>query len=105
VPAQLGPVLVTVDEVGDVGPLRGQVRVDGAAVVLADVGLSPAASIAQVCRSEPLRAGDVIGVACTGAARGVPCGVAVELGVERLGRLVGRPVRRGASTQTKAPGR
>jgi Fumarylacetoacetate (FAA) hydrolase family len=104
VPVQLGPVLVTADEVGDVGQLRAQVRVEGSAVVLSDVGLSPAASIAEACRSGPLRAGDVIGAGCVrGAADGVAVayGAAVELGVERLGRLVGRAVRRGARTRAR----
>jgi Fumarylacetoacetate (FAA) hydrolase family len=101
VPAQLGPVLVTVDEVGDVGPLQAQARVDGEVVITARVGMSPAASIAEVSRSGPLRAGDVLGAGWMGGGRGSAHGVtlaygaAVELRVERLGRLVGRAVRRG----------
>jgi Fumarylacetoacetate (FAA) hydrolase family len=103
VPAQLGPVLVTVDEVGDVGQLRAQVRIERRAVVLAGMGLSPTASIAEACRSGPLRAGDVIGVGCVRGGRGASHGVTVvygaevEVGVERLGRLVGRAVRRAKS--------
>jgi hypothetical protein len=104
VPPQIGPVLVTPDEAGDVGHLRAQVRIDGAVVLASEGGLvsSPAEAIAAAILSGPLRAGDVIATGCLreacAAAHGVTIafGATVELGVERLGRLAGRAARRRA---------
>jgi hypothetical protein len=100
VPAQLGPVLVTPGEAGDLGPLRAQARVEGRVVAEAragGAGPSIAEAIAWVSRWVPLRAGDVIGAGCLhrGAAAGcTPAyGATVELVVERLGKLGGRPRR------------
>jgi hypothetical protein len=98
VPAQLGPVLVTPGEVGDIALLRAQVRVDGAVAAPPGMGgwsSSLAESIAWVSRWHKLRAGDVIGAGGVRGARGdVAYGATVELHVERLGKLAGRPVRR-----------
>jgi len=102
VASQLGPVLVTSDEVGDLARLRAQARMGGRVVADTTVGgwtFPPAASIAWVSRWMDLRAGDVIGAGCvrggTGAAGGgAPrFGEAVELLVERLGKLSGKAVR------------
>jgi hypothetical protein len=99
VPAQLGPVLVTPDEVGDLAPLKAQARVDARTVATAGLGgwsFSLAESIAWVSRWHALRAGDVIGAGCVHGGRGEAAfGATVELQVERLGKLAGRPVRRG----------
>jgi 2-keto-4-pentenoate hydratase/2-oxohepta-3-ene-1,7-dioic acid hydratase in catechol pathway len=100
VPAQLGPVLVTPGEVGDVAALKAQVRVDGTTAATPGMGgwsLSLAESIAWVSRWHKLRAGDVIGAGCARGGRGdVAYGATVELHVEKLGKLAGRAVRRGA---------
>jgi 2-keto-4-pentenoate hydratase/2-oxohepta-3-ene-1,7-dioic acid hydratase in catechol pathway len=102
VAAQLGPVLVTTDELGDVGRLRAQARVGGRVVADTNVGgwtFPPAASIAWVSRWMDLRAGDVIGIGCVRGGTGAACGAAprfgegVELLVERMGKLGGRAVR------------
>lgn len=93
--AQLGPVLVTADEVGDVARLRAQIRADGQVIASPAVGgspRSPAASIAWLSRYSPLRAGDLVGAGCIHAAA-APWGAAVELLIERLGKLTGRAVR------------
>jgi hypothetical protein len=98
VPAQLGPVLVTRDEIPDLGRLKAHVRVDAATspTSLGGWAFSLAASISAVSRWIDLRAGDVIGAGCLCGGRGeAPFGAAVELHVERLGKLSGRPVRRG----------
>jgi 2-keto-4-pentenoate hydratase/2-oxohepta-3-ene-1,7-dioic acid hydratase in catechol pathway len=99
VPAQLGPVLVTPGEVGELGRLKAQVRVDGRVTATVSVGgwaFSVAESIAWLSQWMDLHAGDVIGAGCVrGGSGAAPFGAAVELGVERLGRLAGRPVRRG----------
>jgi 2-keto-4-pentenoate hydratase/2-oxohepta-3-ene-1,7-dioic acid hydratase in catechol pathway len=92
---------VTPGELGDLATLRAQVRVDGRAVASPQVGgwrFSIAASIAWVSRWIELRGGDVIGAGCvragTGAASGAPptWGARVELVVERMGKLEGRPL-------------
>ncbi len=96
VPAQLGPVLVTPGEVGDLARLKAQVRIDGKVTASASLGgwtFSLAESIAWLSRWMDLRAGDVIGAGRVRDGRGaVPFGATVEIGVERLGRLLGRPV-------------
>jgi 2-keto-4-pentenoate hydratase/2-oxohepta-3-ene-1,7-dioic acid hydratase in catechol pathway len=104
VPAQLGPVLVTPDELGegpdppDLGRLKAQIRIDGgvtASLLLGGGSFSLAESVAWVSRWMDLRAGDVIGAGQVRGGRGeVRWGAAVELSVERLGRLSGRPVLR-----------
>jgi 2-keto-4-pentenoate hydratase/2-oxohepta-3-ene-1,7-dioic acid hydratase in catechol pathway len=98
VPAQLGPVLVTPGEIGDIGRLKAHARVEGKATVTTTVGgwaFSLAASIACVSRWIELRAGDVIGAGRVRSGRGeAPFGATVELLVERVGKLAGRPVRR-----------
>jgi hypothetical protein len=100
VPAQLGPVLVTPGEVGELGRLKAQIRVDGKVTATASVGgwaFSLAESLAWLSQWMELRAGDVIGAGCVRGGRGAaPFDATVEVGVERLGRLAGRPVRRGA---------
>lgn len=96
---QLGPVVVTPEEVGDLARLRVQIRVAGQVVAACAAGgwtFSPAAAIAWISRWTPLRAGDVIGLgALRGGAVAAPHGSMVELLVERLGKLCGRPLRAG----------
>ena len=101
VPAQLGPVLVTPGELGepfDLARLKAQARVEGQTAVATSLGgwaFSLAASIAWVSRWIELRAGDVVGAGRVRAGRGeAPFGATVELLVERMGKLTGRPVRR-----------
>ncbi len=98
VPAQLGPVLVTPGELGDLGRLKAHARIEGATAVTTTAGgwsFSLAASIAWVSRWIELRAGDVVGAGCVVGGRGeVPFGATVDLLVERVGKLTGRPVRR-----------
>jgi Fumarylacetoacetate (FAA) hydrolase family len=97
VPAQLGPVLVTRDEIADLGRLKAHVRVDAETTPTSVGGwtFSLVASISAVSRWIDLRAGDVIGAGCVRGGRGeAPFGAAVDLLVERLGKLSGRPVRR-----------
>lgn len=99
---QLGPVLVTPEELGPVEALRTQVRIDAKAHLCSRIGdwkFSLAESIACVNDRVELRAGDVISAGCvTGGSAvcsGKPLayGSTVELMIERLGRLTGRPVR------------
>jgi 2-keto-4-pentenoate hydratase/2-oxohepta-3-ene-1,7-dioic acid hydratase in catechol pathway len=98
---QLGPVLVTKDEVGDVSALRTRARVDGEVHDGSRAGASPwslAEAIAYLSHHVELRAGDVIGAGCvlrgsaTAAGRTLRHGERVELSVERLGMLAGVPV-------------
>ncbi|MFO0591311.1 MAG: fumarylacetoacetate hydrolase family protein [Polyangiaceae bacterium] len=93
--AQLGPVLVTRDEVPHVTELRAHVRVEGAALggcALAASPFTPAEQIAFASHVVPLRAGDLIRVARvhTPLASRVAFGARVEVAVERLGRLAGK---------------
>ncbi len=99
---QLGPVLVTVDEVGDVARLRTRARAGGHVLEGSPAGarrLPIAEAIASVSHSVELRAGDVISAGCvpggSAAAHGrtVAWDARVELSVERLGTLAGVPVR------------
>jgi len=97
---QLGPVLVTRDEVGTLDGLRMQLRVEGAKVASGAAGgsgLSPAEVIAWISQHVPLRAGDVIGVGSRGSARGVGAtvgyGARIDFAAQRLGRLSGRATR------------
>lgn len=100
--AQLGPVLVTPDELGDLALLRTQARTGGDVLRGAPAFAGPftlAESIAFMSDSIELRAGDVIGAPCVsgGSAaqhgRKLSYGSSVELAVERMGKLAGRPVR------------
>jgi len=95
---QLGPTLVTRDEIEDLSRLRAQVRIDGQVVVdtRVDTGaFSVAETIAFMSQFIELRAGDVIGVRCAGrgGATQSAYGTVVELLIERLGKLSGRPMR------------
>lgn len=98
--AQLGPVLVTPDEAGSLDALRMQLRLEGAPLAMSTLGtwaFSPSESIAWISQHLPLRAGDVIGVglgregSAADAGASVRYGARVELAVEKLGRLSGRP--------------
>jgi 2-keto-4-pentenoate hydratase/2-oxohepta-3-ene-1,7-dioic acid hydratase in catechol pathway len=100
--AQLGPVLVTPDEIGPVEPLRTQARVDAATRACSPIGawmFSLAESVAFISEHVELRAGDVIGAGCVigGSAASIGAridyGCTVELAIERIGKLAGRPVR------------
>src|SRR6185436_13342254 len=102
VPAQLGPVLVTRDEIGEVARLRAQAKVDGRVVASTHAGgwgFSIAESIAWTSRWIALRAGDVIGAGRMGSGSGMASGAmpsyrgCVELVVERMGKLAGRAAR------------
>lgn len=109
---QLGPVLVTRDEIGDVSALRAQARVAGETFRASAIGtwsFSLAESIAFASDRIDLAAGDVIGAGCVtgGSFAGrkwrLPYGTPVELTVERLGKLLGRPVRGPEPAAWKAP--
>jgi 2-keto-4-pentenoate hydratase/2-oxohepta-3-ene-1,7-dioic acid hydratase in catechol pathway len=100
--AQLGPLLVTPDELGPVEPLRTQVRVDAETRACSPIGawtFALAESISFVSAYVELRAGDVVGAGCVvgGSAASVGAridyGCTVELAIERIGKLIGRPVR------------
>lgn len=102
---QLGPVLVTKDEVGDVQALRSIVRAGGEALRGSPAGawsFTLAESIAFVSAHIELHAGDVISAPRaprasdgSGAAQGggLAYDAPVELTIERVGKLSGRPVR------------
>jgi hypothetical protein len=89
--AQLGPALVTVTEVGELGGLRAQARLDGRVVEDAVLGGSPAARLAELSRWVDLRGGDVVALPLR--AGDAPWGAPVEVLIERLGKLGGRAVR------------
>ncbi len=99
---QLGPVLVTPDELGPVEVLRAQVRVDAETRMCSRIGewtFSLEESIACISEQVELRAGDVIGAgrvvggSAAEAGQHVSYGSSVELMIERIGRLSGKPVR------------
>lgn len=98
VPAQLGPVVVSASDVGDLGRLKAQARIDGKVISTTTAegcSFPLAAALAWVSRWTPLRGGDVVGLGCLRGGRGeAPFGAGVDLLVERLGKLTGRPVRR-----------
>ena len=101
--AQLGPVLVTPDELGELGALRGALvsGSDACRGALLD-GLPPLGELlAYLAARVPLRAGDLVSFAPSrGALRSgltVLPGQSVEARIERVGRLEGR-VFRGALT-------
>jgi hypothetical protein len=88
---QLGPLLVTRTEVGEVAVLRMQARVSGEVVGSGVIGMAGehlAEGIAFVSHRLELRAGDLVGVTCM-RGQGVPYGATVELLIERLGKLTG----------------
>ncbi|WP_437315339.1 fumarylacetoacetate hydrolase family protein [Sorangium sp. So ce385] len=96
---QLGPVLVTPDELGPVEVLRTQARVGTASRPCSRIGewaFSLAESVAYISNHIELRAGDVVGAGRVfggSAGQPVPYGATVELMIERIGRLSGKPVR------------
>jgi 2-keto-4-pentenoate hydratase/2-oxohepta-3-ene-1,7-dioic acid hydratase in catechol pathway len=99
---QLGPVLVSPEELGDVATLRAQVCVDAEVRPCSRVGewtFSLAESIAYVSDQVELRAGDIIGAgrvtggSAASAGQRLAYGSNVELMIERLGKLAGKPVR------------
>jgi 2-keto-4-pentenoate hydratase/2-oxohepta-3-ene-1,7-dioic acid hydratase in catechol pathway len=108
VPAQLGPVLVTPGELGDLGRLRAQARVDGTVATSTRVGgwwFSIADSIAWVSRWVGLRGGDVIGAGRLLQGSGaVAFGARVEVGVERMGWLSGQAIATGATPEPAPAG-
>lgn len=96
--AQLGPVLVTREEIRTVVGLRAQIRVDGAALPACELDtgpFAPAEAIAWASHHLPLRAGDVIRIARVRAAHAprVAFGTRVDVAVEKLARLSGKPSR------------
>ncbi|MFT3775530.1 MAG: fumarylacetoacetate hydrolase family protein [Minicystis sp.] len=99
VASQLGPVLVTGDEIGDLACLRAQARVNGQVIASTTAGgwtTPPAEAIAWLSRWIDLRSGDVIGLgALHGGCGAAPHGSTIDLLIERLGKLTGRPVRGG----------
>jgi 2-keto-4-pentenoate hydratase/2-oxohepta-3-ene-1,7-dioic acid hydratase in catechol pathway len=99
--AQLGPVLVTRDEVGAASSLRTLFKLGGATLATEDVGawsFSPAEAVAWISHHVPLLAGDVIGAgrirggSASDAGATLSFGMRVELAIERIGRLAGRSV-------------
>lgn len=111
---QLGPLLVTADELDDVGALRTQARLDAEILRCSAVGswrFDLAESIAYVSNHIELQAGDVIaappvaGGSAAAHGRQLAYGSSVELSVERLGKLAGRPVRGPELAPWRAPAR
>ncbi|MEZ4294414.1 MAG: fumarylacetoacetate hydrolase family protein [Polyangiaceae bacterium] len=97
--AQLGPVLVTLDELPHAPPPRTLLRIDGAAhptAPLAAAPFTPAESIAWISQHIPLQAGDLISTGCLRAPAAprpaLTPGARVDFTIERLARLAGRPV-------------
>ncbi|WP_437966097.1 fumarylacetoacetate hydrolase family protein [Sorangium sp. So ce260] len=96
---QLGPVLVTPDELGPVEALRTQIRVGDETRPCTRVGewaFSLTEAVAYLSNHVELRAGDVVGAGRVFGGRSshhVPYGASVELMIERIGRLTGKPVR------------
>lgn len=96
--AQLGPVLVTREEIRTITGLRAQIRAGGAPLDACELDagpFAPAEAIAWTSHHLPLRAGDVIRVAWVRAAHAprVALGTRVDVAVEKLGRLSGKPCR------------
>jgi len=99
---QLGPVLVTRDELRDLAALGARLKIGTELLSCSSVGAATfqiAESVAFVSEHIELRAGDVIGAGCldAGSARAhgrrIEYGQTVELSIDRIGRLAGRPVR------------
>jgi 2-keto-4-pentenoate hydratase/2-oxohepta-3-ene-1,7-dioic acid hydratase in catechol pathway len=103
---QLGPLLVTREEIGEVARLRTQARIHGQVVAngtVGEMGAGLAEAIAYVSHRLDLQAGDLIGATCI-AGVGVAYGAMVELLIERLGKLAGRPVESPVSTRWRRKG-
>ncbi len=96
VPAQLGPVLVTPGDLGQVARLKAQVRIEGevtARTGVAGACFSIGESIAWASRWVGLRGGDVVGLGQVLEGQGeVAYGAKVEVGVERIGWLSGQAI-------------
>ena len=91
---QLGPVLVTRGELGELARLRVQARVGGKVMangVIGRAGDGLPEAVAFVSHYVDLRAGDVVGATCLSAVE-APFGVTAELLIERLGKLSGHAV-------------
>jgi Fumarylacetoacetate (FAA) hydrolase family len=92
--SQLGPVLVTRGELGELSRLRLQARVGGkvmASGVVGHAGDALPEAVAFVSHYVDLRAGDVVGTTCLPIVE-APFGPMVELLIERLGKLSGHAV-------------
>lgn len=94
---QIGPALVTRNELAEAALLRTQIR-SGGRVIASGALASPLAALAKAVafasQHVALRAGDVVVLAASLAARAsVEYGAPVELLIERLGKLVGSAVR------------
>lgn len=109
---QLGPVLVTRDELGDIRPLRALARVAGEVARCGplDAGtFTLAESIAFVSDHIELHAGDVVGAPCVAGGNSAAQGrrlaydTNVELTIERIGKLSGRPRRGPPSGAWRSP--
>lgn len=94
VPKQLGPVLVTRDEIVDAGALAMRVRVGGVERASARGAMrrTMAELVAYASSVVPLAPGDVVAAAPLAATGDAPLAIgdAVEIDVERLGTLRGR---------------
>jgi 2-keto-4-pentenoate hydratase/2-oxohepta-3-ene-1,7-dioic acid hydratase in catechol pathway len=99
---QLGPVLLTRDEIGEIDSLRVTAQLGAERFECAPIGTNHftiAECVAFVSEHVDLCAGDVVGASCRnrGSAaehqRRVPYGSTVEVAVERIGRLAGRAAR------------
>jgi 2-keto-4-pentenoate hydratase/2-oxohepta-3-ene-1,7-dioic acid hydratase in catechol pathway len=112
---QLGPILLTTDEIGEVGDLRVTVRVGSQLLPCSTAAgnhFTIPECIAFVSDHVDLCAGDVIGAGCVkgGSAAAhqqrLPYESPVEVTVERIGKLAGRatrgpePVWRGQAERT-----
>jgi 2-keto-4-pentenoate hydratase/2-oxohepta-3-ene-1,7-dioic acid hydratase in catechol pathway len=109
---QLGPVLVTADEIGDTRALRAQARIGSDVLRCSPIGawrFDLAESIAYASDHIELRAGDIIGASRVsgGSAedhgRALSYGSTVELTIERIGKLVGRPMRGPEPVEWRGP--
>jgi 2-keto-4-pentenoate hydratase/2-oxohepta-3-ene-1,7-dioic acid hydratase in catechol pathway len=92
--SQLGPLLVTIDELASLRDKRAQLRIGDRVVFEGTIGTeleTIAESIAALSHALDLRAGDLIGAGLDLARAEVPRGIKADLLVERLGRLTGRP--------------
>ncbi|NUQ78987.1 MAG: fumarylacetoacetate hydrolase family protein [Polyangiaceae bacterium] len=99
---QLGPVLVTKEESGDVRELRSRIQAGADAVRGSLAGAQTftlAESIAFVSAHIELRAGDIIGAppapgaSFTASGKRLPYNTPIDLTIERIGKLTGRPMR------------
>ena len=93
---QLGPVLVTLDELGPLAGKRARVRL-GDRILERTISSSLeeiAASVAALSQVLDLCAGDLVGAGLDLARLVVPAGASIDLAIDGLGRLGGRPVKR-----------